>query len=308
MKSNFSLPKEKCLILWLNNKEFHAIKSAMRGVNVAQVYKQAPTILRAIRRIQIELNIPFISFWISSWKRELKNYDTIITHASKITVPVVKYIKRKKPNMRIIVWYWNPVDKMVRESLYPDGICEKWSFDEMDCKKYGLNYNTQYYFDDIYLPNNKIEFDILFVGGDKGRIESLINIQESFKDLGISTYFHITETKKPIKKYKDIYKERISYEKILNYISKSRAILDYVSEKQTGLTIRPLEALFFKKKLITNDRLIINRDFYIKENIFVLGEEDYKDLPTFLQSEFKTIDQDIVNRYDFSNWIERFYI
>lgn len=300
--------KKKCLFLWLNDSEFHAIEAAKRGVEVAQVYKQVPTIMKAIRRIQIELNIPYISPWLGAWKKKIMMYETIIIHASKITPPVVNFIRKKNPNIRIIVWYWNPVDKCVELEKFSGSNCEIWSFDENDCTRYGLNYNTQYYFNNVQLENLHNEYDVFFVGGDKGRIEKLVEIQRQFDRLGVYSYFHITPTGKCNKRYKEIYKKRIPYSKCLEYISKSKAILDYVSENQSGLTLRPLEALFFRKKLVTNDITIINRDFYRKENIFILDKDNLENLPDFLNSPYKPIGQDIINKYDFDSWIKRFFI
>jgi len=307
MKSSTNLYKSRCLFLWLDSKNFFAQQASERDIDVSQVYKQAPYILRAIRRIQIELKIPYISFWISSWKKEITKYDTIIIHASKIIVPVVKYIKSKNSNARIIVWYWNPVDKTVPIESYSDDYCEKWSFDEGDCIKYGLKYNTQYYFNNIQLPKYKNKYDVFFFGRDKGRIEKLINIQTILIENGIKTYFHITKTKGTIRKFKDICKPMLSYKKILDYISESKAILDYVSEGQSGLTTRPLEALFFRKKLITNDTTMMDRDFYRKENIFVLGKDSIENLPQFLNIPYQVLEEKIVNKYDFDSWLERFF-
>mgnify|MGYP000926773665 CR=1 FL=1 len=300
------MDKAKYLFLWLDNQQFHAIEAASRGVAVAQIYKQFPMFFRVIRKIQIELNIPWISPWIASWKKHLHEYDTVIIHASKITPPVARFIRRQAPNIRIIVWYWNPVDKCVPLNEFSDCNCEIWSFDEDDCVRYGIKYNTQYYFDNVLLKNEEPELDVFFVGGDKGRIEGLINLQQHWDALGISSYFHITPTGRKKDRYKGVYKKRIDYAEVLDYISKSKAILDYVSEQQSGLTLRPLEALFFRKKLITNDQSIVDRDFYKEQNIFVLGKDDPSTLVRFLNSGYLPIKEEIVNKYDFDSWLNRF--
>ena len=48
----------------------------------------------------------------------------------------------------------------------------------------------------------------------------------------------------------------------------SRCILDSPQAGQLGLTIRVLEALGAKKKLITTNKDIKNYDFYKEENIY----------------------------------------
>lgn len=307
MKSSLSALKRDCLFLWLNQDDFFPQQSAQYGVNVRQVFINSPTIFRILRRIQIELNIPPIFLWLSSWKWEVKSFRTVIIHASRITVPVVKYLKRVDPSIRIIVWYWNPVDKTVPASLYPDSLCEKWSFDESDCRQYNLRFNTQYYFKDIILPTNRIDFDVCFVGGDKGRMKNLMEVKRLLDNCNLKSYFHITATKQSRKEYGHLFKKRIGYQAIIDYISRSRAVLDFVSLNQTGLTLRPLEALFFRKKLITNDTEIVERDFYIKENIFVLGQDKLSELPDFLNSPYKPINQEIIDRYEFDRWFGRFF-
>ncbi len=88
---------------------------------------------------------------------------------------------------------------------------------------------------------------------------------------------------------------------------KSKSILDFVSIGQSGLTIRPLEALFLKKKLITNDKFIKNFDFYHPDNVFILGKDKMEYLSDFLEKPFIEIEESITSKYDFSNWIKRFF-
>ena len=131
-------------------------------------------------------------------------------------------------------------------------------------------------------------------------------MKNKFDFYELESKFHITPVRKKAKGYEKWYKNRMPYNEVLQYIEKSKAILDYVSDNQSGLTLRPLEAMFFRKKLITNDISIINRDFYKKENIFILGKDDISDLVDFLNNDYVKIDQKILDRYDFINWIERF--
>ena len=300
--------KRRILFLWLNEYEFHAINARERGVCVKQVYKNVPKFFKAIRRVPIELKLPFISLWISDWKNHINDFDTVIIHASKITPPVVKFIRRKSKEIRIIVWYWNPVDKSVRLEEFRDDSIEIWSFDEYDCEKYKLKSNTQYYFKDVVLPKTNDHKDVFFVGGDKGRIGELISLKKQLDAQGISNYFHITQTGKENPNYKEFYSNRISYDEVLKHIASCKVIVDYVSDNQSGLTLRPLEALFYKKKLITNDKSIENRDFYCKDNIFIIGKDEFKDLKPFIEAPYREIRENVVSRYDFSEWINRFLL
>lgn len=296
---------KKNLFLWWDKNDFYPLYIEKKGlIEIDQGYKKLSFLLKIIRKILIRFNIPLSKFWFGKWKENLDNYNTIIVHASILTPPLVKFIKKIRKDIRVIVWYWNPVSKCLKVEKIKNYNCEIWSFDEDDCKKYNLNYNVQYYFDDIRLSEYSNKYDIFFVGADKGRINKLLELQEQFEFLNLSTYFHITPTKESQKKYKKIYKKRLSYEKILELISKSRVILDYVSDNQRGLTIRPLEALFLKKKLITNDISIMKRDFYNKNNIFIIGKDNLKNLKNFIVKPYENIDEKIIKKYTFSSWIK----
>ena len=87
----------------------------------------------------------------------------------------------------------------------------------------------------------------------------------------------------------------------------SRAILDIVQKGQHGLTWRPMEAMCFRKKLITNDPEIEGYSFYRKENIFVLGKRGLDELPQFISSDYVPVPQDILDEYMVDNWMETFF-
>lgn len=301
------ITKSRTLFLWLDSHEFHALNAKRRGVPVADVFRKTPKALKALRRIHINLRIGLIHPWLNStWTDRLNEYDTIIIHASILTPPVVRYINQVKPEIRVIVWYWNPVCKSEPIKSFSSLNCEIWTFDEQDAEKYGLKHNTQYYFNDIDIEKNASE-GALFVGGDKGRLSYLLDIEKRLKKVGVNTDFHIVRTSGRDKEtYK--YQNRISYSETLKKIASNNIIVDIVSDGQHGLTLRPLEALYFNKKLITNDENIINRNFYNKNNIFILGTNNFSDLGSFINSPVNIADANILEYYDFDCWLSRFLI
>ena len=70
-----------------------------------------------------------------------------------------------------------------------------------------------------------------------------------------------------------------------------------------GLTIRVLEALGAKKKLITTNKDIVNYDFYHPENIYVYdGKVDLENI--FFTSEYFEIDYEIYKKYSLESWLK----
>ena len=101
--------------------------------------------------------------------------------------------------------------------------------------------------------------------------------------------------------------ESITYEELIKLIGQSKSIIDIVSNNQKGLTLRVMESIFFKKKLITNNESIKEYDFYNPNNIFILQFDDIKNLKSFINSEYDELDKRILEKYEFETWVNSFY-
>ena len=101
-------------------------------------------------------------------------------------------------------------------------------------------------------------------------------------------------------------KDYLDYTKYLEMLAESKVLLDYNAYNQVGLSLRTMESLFFEKKIITSNKNIKKYDFYNKNNVFILGEDNMKNLNRFINSPYKKIDKKIIEYYDFDNWIKRF--
>lgn len=104
-------------------------------------------------------------------------------------------------------------------------------------------------------------------------------------------------------KYHDFHYTPINRNEMGRIISESKCILDSPQAGQIGLTIRVLEALGAKKKIITTNKDIVNYDFYKEENIYVYdGEFDYSS--KFFKSIYCEIEKEFYEKYALRNWLK----
>lgn len=277
------------------------LRNSYPGVHAERIFACNTLGFRVLRRVVASIHSDVVSSLFANWRSSISHYDLVILPASIYSKAIARYI-RARSEIPIAHWYWNPVCSTVApRDLGPASAI--YSFDEDDCAEYGLRYRRTYYFKNIFLPQNPISYDVCFVGADKGRLTGLLQLQQEFESRGLKVAFHITDsdTKKPSRSY--AYQGRVGYEDVLQYISKSTAILDLVQDGQSGLTQRPMEALFFNKKLITNDKRIVKADFYCKDNIFILGQDALNHLAEFLRSPVTPVSGEIRERYDFGPWV-----
>lgn len=82
--------------------------------------------------------------------------------------------------------------------------------------------------------------------------------------------------------------------------------MDIVQKGQVGLTLRIMEALFYNKNVITNNRSIQDMKIYDKNNIYILGLDD-RDLVEFIKESICEWDEELKKQYVFNAWLHRFF-
>lgn len=291
------------LILYDSGIDYFIHKFEEKGIQTKRTFKKSPLISRIFKKSFDFLNLSQ-SFWYGNWKKDLPTLKTIIIFAG-IDPTVVKFIRKSNKKIRVIYWYWNPVYRLGIPKNWLFKIAETWSFDPEDCIRYGFKFNTTFYFKDILLPQNCKEYDVIFLGNNKGRIVYLKQLQANFSKLGINGYYYIVSDKN---EEENVQTKEIPYSEYLKMLSKTKAIIDVMPLGQSGLTLRSMESVFFKKKLITNDTSIKKQAFYKPENVFILRRDNEELLQTFLNSPYSKLDDAIVEKYDVINWLERFNI
>ena len=286
-------------------EKFYSQHMRKKDVDVRSVYKREKGIAWYLMIFWIQIfRLPFQSIWYGNWKKNIKSYKTIIIFDRVLNYEIIPYIKRRNPKCRIIFWFWNIVKRPLPEQYL--SICEGWSFDEGDCKKFKLKRNIQFYFNlNICQDNNEI-IDVFFVGKDKGRSDLINNIYTFLNDQKFYAKFFVVDKHKRGGVYTTTF---ISYTEIIKIIQRSKAILEIVQKGQHGLTVRSLEALFFNKKLITNNSNIVKETFYkdYENNIFIFDKHiDYVQLAEFLRKPYQPVPDDIKHLYMYEKWIDNF--
>lgn len=247
-----------------------------------------------IRKLKIKFNLMFFG----NWKKNIKKYDKVIFFDNGFNEVFSYWIKKINPKCKTILWIWNPISNRQMRFLNDKNLDEIYSYSEKDSQKYGIKYNTTFYNKELkenFVQNNEV-YDIVFLGRNKNRKNIIENFKNDIKNYNLKTNFKIIEDGE----------NEISYYEYLNWISKSKAILDIVNNIYQGPTLRTMESIFLNKKMITNNREIMNYEFYNKNNFFILGIDDINNIESFVNSSYVRNDKKILNYFEFENWLLRF--
>lgn len=274
------------------------------GYRVILPYKDKNIFLRLCRELWSRLRLPRISIWYNSETQNIEQ-PIIIVKDPIITVDFMRTLRQSNPKHYIVFDYDNRVARSIKPESVRPFVNEIWSYDEDDCKKYGLREKGHAYLDVYRIkPNLKRKYDVFYVGRDKGRIEQIHEIERKLQNQGLKTYFHICADREFLTWIKKEYKRFLPYESYLELLKDSSAILNVVPEGQRSITQREMETVFDGVKCITNNRGILNFELYDKSRYFLL-DDNYEDIPEFLSVPFKPIDDEKLEMFKFSNSIDR---
>ena len=287
-----------------SNDYIRKMRMNVEGVDSFCIYrtKKRNLLFKMIQFFGIYLFSPLLFLIYGDWKNNIEKYDMFIVTSRKSCKFALKFL-RKKTDKRIIVWYWNLITNKELLPKYCKKIgCETWTFDVNDAQKYGMKFNDTYYFpNNILKRENADEYDVFYCGlNKKGRENQLIKIAEYCEKNNLKYRIYL-----PGSNYFKFINKRLKYDELLKLVNASKAIIDLNVEGQSGMTLRALEAIFYNKLLITNNIEIVNYKVYIKENTFIVKDNNLNGLDLFINKKSCEANEGVKKFYLFSTWLSR---
>lgn len=256
--------------------------------------------------INNRIRIPFKRIWKKQYSLEgvsvnpSDHYFIIFTDIAlaRYDAKYVASYKKRYPNVTMVLMINNAMylrDKLLKKHLQHMDLI--YSFSEKDAEDYGFLFQP-----DIYSeidPDNapEITSDIFFAGNANDRADLLNSLGRYMYDNGINAHIYVQNTKEKDKKVPEgiHYNEWLNYATIMDENMHTNCILEVVGDRYTGMTLRTVEALCFRKKLLTNNYTIEHMPFYDPRFIHIFKKDD-----------LGTIDPDFIKRrepvtYNYNN-------
>ena len=275
------------------------------GFEIIIPYKDKNIFLRLMREIWYKLNFPRKDIWYNSKLKTIEE-KTIIVYDPLITSELLNWLNTRYPDKRIVISYENRADSTINPSMVNNSI-EKWSYDQEDCKRYGMRFVAPNYFDVYSLDARKYKkkWDVLYLGRDKGRMHQILEYERMLKVQKLKTYFHICADRSYLRFKSKNYKSVLNYKEYLEMLKKSKAILNITREGQTSITQRELEAVFFNVKCITTNKAVKKFELYDASRYFILDSDDINEIDKFMEKPFKIVNDSILETYKYEFVLEK---
>lgn len=286
--------------------------------------------VKGLIKINPRMLKPIIERYYDSIVRKTasKNYDLVFCINNKVlTKETLEALRKNHPNAKFVFYTWDSI------KLYPNTkdvlawFDRTYSFDKADCETTLNLVHLPLFYTEVYEAIGREttygevsdrKYDVLsvctahpnryrilsklvpFLVSSKVKIYSYLFIEPlQF----IYNKFFVSEFKKA--KRREFSMAKLSEAEVLSLVKQSRAVLDIQHADQTGLTMRTIETLGAKRKLITYNRSIKEYDFYNKNNIYVLDDHNWDGIVDFLRGDGEPIDESIYQSYSIRSWVDR---
>lgn len=237
-----------------------------------------------------------------------------------------KLIELKKHHSKavFILYMWDSIKNKKNIIDILDQFDKLYTFDKKDQNiDNRFKFRPLFYVDEYseISTEKKFKYDYTFIGTVHGdRYPFLSQIEKYAKENELNSYLYMYFPSKLLYLFRRIFSKEmkgakyqkfqfdgLSFKKVIDIIKHSKIIIDIQHIKQSGLTIRTIEMLGAKRKLITTNNNVMEYDFYTPNNILIVNREnpilDFKDKDDFFYSDFMEIDEAIYNNYSVSGWL-----
>ncbi|MEW6996620.1 hypothetical protein AADZ86_02780 [Colwelliaceae bacterium BS250] len=247
------------------------------------------------------------------------SYDfIIIIKGEGISKKVIEVLKRSYPHSKKIFYAWDSLSNINFDiNLYSFFDSVK-SFDHADISNNKSIKHLPLFYDKNLILNSPAKSNVgaFFVGTlHSNRFNEINAISEKVeKNLKLNSFLYFYYPNKILfllaklifRNLKGIKTESISFvklpfDKLMEQMNSCNVVIDICHPGQSGLTMRTIECVGAKKKVITNNRSILEYDFYKSENIYLLGETRCFD--AFLKEQYSELSDDVYTKYELSNWV-----
>lgn len=286
------------------------------------------TPLTFFRKVFIRLGIKsYLKKGVENYQNYLisqinSNYDIVfVIGGIETSKSFVNKLKDKNPNAKYILYLWDSFERMPNIELVLHCFDCVYSFDRLDCLSstqmifLPLFYRTEYYKESI----NDAKFDIYHLGSQHSNRLRIIkqvalqcdknNLSYKFRlRVGKITYWRNVIFGGQLRGAKRfLIFEDWSHSKNASLIEEAKAILDIQHPTQKGLTMRTIELLAMRKKIITTNEDIVNYDFYFPENVFIIDAENPKIDKEFFIKPSVILDKMLIEKYSIKNWVKTIF-
>lgn len=230
---------------------------------------------------------------------------------------IIKILKEIFPNAVFMMYMWDSLNNKNRTTRIIPYFDKAFTFDKTDADKNDLLIFRPLFYRNVYYnheTSTKNAYDLSFIGTiHSDRYEILRKIQNLenkniyyflyFPSRMIYFYYKLINQTFRKTKMREFRFKALNDIELLDILQSSDILIDIHHPYQKGLTIRTIESIGLKKKLITTNSDIKNYEFY-NPNICIIDRNNPVIPASFYSQKYVELGDNIYYKYSIAGWID----
>lgn len=256
------------------------------------------------------------------YHKKLKNnfvskYDIVLViRGQTISREIIYELRETNSDACFVLYEWDSVKNNPNAARIADLFDRVYTFDSLDAKENQWDYRPLFFSREFKRDNDR-PIDLALIGKIHSERLSIFNI---IKDdyVKYKSFIYLFERRLVYYKQKYINKspeytgvddssvkfKSLKLEETFDIYSKSNILIDYTHPNQNGFTMRTIESIGSRCKLITNNKKVLDADFYNESNIYYYKTGEFKIPDSFVKSPYCELSESTYEKYSIIGWIK----
>ncbi|SFG40334.1 hypothetical protein SAMN05216356_107127 [Oribacterium sp. WCC10] len=245
--------------------------------------------------------------------------DTVfVIKGQWMTDEVIEMLKTRFKDARFKIYQWDSVATFSDQTRINPHFQDIYTFDPVDSENYNWNYRPLFFKREECVDTEEKKYDLIFLCSmHTRRMQILLALKKVAEGYGkkVFSYIYVPRLqyiKEAVLKRNPLYKgasgelhfASLPMKDTVDVYNHTRCFVDYTFPQQNGLSMRTIESVGHKCKLVTNNRHVLDTDFYDPDNVCIYDPDDFDIPKEFLETPYHDIAKDVYERYSLEGFLE----
>lgn len=228
-------------------------------------------------------------------------------------------LMRAATSAEFVAFLWDSLANCPRIADALDLFDRVLSFEPSDCNNSAITLRPLFFGDEYrsipLVPEDGFKYDACFIGSahQPSKFKIVKDICQFLKEAGyrVFEYFYMpSQSVELLRKAEHDFYRGVTFQhmplgsrEVAGIYAQSKAIIDSPQSSQIGLTMRTIEAVGSRRKLITANKDVLNYDFASAGRVFVWDGQN-KVAPTFFSEPYQELSAPIYESYSIGLFVD----
>lgn len=247
--------------------------------------------------------------------------DVLVIKGQAMSAGAIARLRAALPHARFTLYFWDSYRNMPRDSAYKVQLFDRaFTFDPVDAASDPrLVYQPLFYLDEFArLPRVEQDIDVFFFGtvhsdrykvwkGLRKALPPGLKVKQILYFNSRLVYWarRIADPSFWGSRKSEFVFAPVSKHELQALLARSKVVVDIERPVQSGLTIRTIEAVGARKKVITTNAFAERTDVFKKSNVLVIDRHAVTVPDAFFAAPFAELAPETMEKYTLNGWLGR---